>query len=239
MITHGTDTMEETAYFLNLVIKTDKPVVITGSMRPSTAVSADGPANLLAAVRLAADSDAKDKGVMCVFSDLIYSARTFTKTSTYAVNAMNSPDTGALGIVRDDDIYFFNNVSQKHTIHSEFDIGNATKLPTVDTVYFDVDADAGLLQTTLAHAEGVVISGAGAGEYSLKFKDVLEKTTKPVFVTGHTSSGSIVQSSTILPNKVVACNFLSPQKAKVLLRVTLLKYPHPSFDELLRIASEY
>ena len=239
VITHGTDTMEETAYFLNLTAKTDKPIVITGSMRPSTAVSPDGPSNLLEAVKVACDDESSNRGVLCVFSDLIYPARTFSKTSSYAIEAMSSGDTGACGIVRDDGIYFFNETTYKHTTETEFDVSDTDSLPEVNTVYFEVDANPNLLTQALEMSSGIVINGAGAGEYNNEFKEIIANTDKPVMITSHSGNGTITQNSTLLPKKTVACSYLTSQKAQVLLRLCLLKNPNISFDELLRIAEEY
>ena len=166
VITHGTDTMEETAFFLNLTVKTDKPVVLTGSMRPSTSISADGPMNLYEAVCLAASKEAVGKGVLTVFSDRIYAARSVTKTSTYNVMAISAGETGAIGIIRDGAVYLYESPMKKHTAESEFDVSGLTTLPKVSVLYFCVDADPELLRFAAEHADGLVVAGAGAGEFS-------------------------------------------------------------------------
>src|SRR3954447_3570542 len=139
VVTHGTDTMEETAFFLNLVVKSDKPVVMVGSMRPSTAVSADGPLNLYDAVAVAADPNAMGRGVLVVMNDWIQGAHSITKTSTTAVQTFMSPVRGVVGISAYGKNDFYNNPSWKHTTSSEFDIANVTQLPRVDIIYGDVD----------------------------------------------------------------------------------------------------
>src|SRR5580765_2511725 len=134
VITHGTDTMEETAYFLNLTVKSDKPVVMVGSMRPSTAVSADGPLNLYDAVAVAADPRAKGRGVLVVMNDWIHGAHSLTKTSTTAVQTFMSPLRGLVGVSAYGSNDFYNVPQWKHTTASEFDVANVTKMPRVDII---------------------------------------------------------------------------------------------------------
>ena len=138
VITHGTDTMEETAYFLNLTIKTDKPVVLTGSMRPSTSISADGPMNLYEATCVAASEAAVGKGVLVVFSDHIYPARLVTKMSTYKVMALAAGEMGAVGIVKDGNVFIYQGIDKCHTINTEFDINDIKSLPKIYIVYFSM-----------------------------------------------------------------------------------------------------
>ena len=122
VITHGTDTMEETAYFLDLVVKSDKPVVLVGSMRPATAISADGPANLYNAVAVAASPGAKGRGVLVVLNDEIHAARNVTKTNTTSVDTFKSPNRGPVGLVHTGQIAWFEQMDRRHTTKSEFDV---------------------------------------------------------------------------------------------------------------------
>src|SRR3954465_6588151 len=138
VITHGTDTMEETAYFLNLVVKGDKPVVMVGSMRPSTAVSADGPLNLYNGIGVAVDPKAKGRGVLVVMNDWIQGAHSLTKTSTTAVQTFMSPLRGLVGVASYGKNDYFTNPSWKHTTQTEFDITNVTKMPRVDIILASV-----------------------------------------------------------------------------------------------------
>ncbi|HZD95331.1 MAG TPA: asparaginase domain-containing protein, partial [Candidatus Sulfotelmatobacter sp.] len=131
VVTHGTDTMEETAFFLNLTVKSDKPVVMAGSMRPSTAVSADGPLNLYEAVAVAADPKAKGRGVLVVMNDWIQGAHSLTKTSTTAVQTFMSPLRGLVGVSAYGKNDFYTSPQWKHTTASEFDVSNVTKMPRV------------------------------------------------------------------------------------------------------------
>ena len=220
VITHGTDTMEETAYFLNLVIKTDKPVVLTGSMRPATSISADGSMNLYEAVCVAASGEAVGQGVLVVFSDRIYSARSVTKTSTYHVTAISAGEFGAVGVVRDGKVYLYESTTKRHTVHSEFDVSGKETLPKVITLYFSVDADPGLLEYAAERAEGIVIAGAGAGEFSEAYKTVIETLTIPVVISSRIDDGIILPENLLCDNTVAADN-LSPQKAAILLRLAL------------------
>ena len=220
VITHGTDTMEETAYFLNLTVKTEKPVVLTGSMRPSTSISADGPMNLYEAVCVAASEEAVGQGVLIAFSDRIYSARSMTKTSTYSVTAISAGEMGAVGVVRDDAVYLYENTSKKHTTDSEFDVSGLTTLPKVSILYFSVDADPELLRYASEHADGLVIAGAGAGEFSEKWIEIINGLSIPVVISSRIDDGVITKDNLLCEN-TVAANNLSPQKAAILLRLAL------------------
>ena len=234
VITHGTDTMEETAYFLNLTVKTEKPVVVTGSMRPSTSISADGPMNLYQAVCVAASPEAVGKGVLAVFSDRIYSARSVTKTSTYHVTAIAAGEMGAIGVVRDGSVYLYETPAKKHTVQSEFDVTGLTALPKVSILYFSVDADVELLRFAAEHSDGLVIAGAGAGEFSEGFKAVIEGLEIPVVISSRIDDGVITADNLLCANTVAADN-LSPQKAAILLRLALTQ----ENPDLVRMYSEY
>ena len=221
VITHGTDTLEETAYFLNLTVKTEKPVVITGSMRPATSISADGPMNLYEAVCVAASEEAVGKGVLIVFSDRIYAARSVTKTSTYSVMAISAGETGDIGLVRDGAVFVYESPSRRHTVSSEFDVSGLTSLPRVSILYFSVDADTDLLLYAAEHSDGLVIAGAGAGEFSAKWIEVIRSLSIPVVISSRIDDGIIIKSNLLCEN-TVAANNLSPQKAAILLRLALL-----------------
>lgn len=220
VITHGTDTMEETAYFLNLTVKTDKPVVLTGSMRPATSISADGPMNLYESVCVAASDEAVGHGVLIVFSDRIYAARSVTKTSTYSVMAIAAGETGDIGIVRDGEVFLYESPSKKHTTDTEFDIAGLEALPKVTILYFSVDADPDLLRYAAEHSDGLVIAGAGAGEFSEKWIEVIEGLSIPVVISSRIDDGLITKWGLLCEN-TVAANSLSPQKAAILLRLAL------------------
>jgi len=220
VITHGTDTMEETAYFLNLTVKTDKPVVLTGSMRPSTSISADGPMNLYEAVCVAASDEAAGKGVLVVFADRIYSARSVTKTSTYSVMAISAGEMGDMGVVRDGILYLYEKPLKKHTTESEFDVAGLSALPDVSILYFHVDADPDLLRYAAGHSDGLVIAGAGEGSFSDTWAEIISTLQIPVVVSSRIDDGVITKESLLCENTVSSDN-LSPQKAAILLRLAL------------------
>ncbi|MGC2036796.1 asparaginase, partial [Paraburkholderia caledonica] len=162
VVTHGTDTLEETAYLLHLTVKSDKPVVLTAAMRPASALSADGPLNLLNAVTVAANAGARGQGVLVAFNNKIHSARDVVKTSTYAVDAFQSPEVGALGWVQDGRVEFQRSVVRPHTLSTEFVIG--ANWPHVDIVasYAGVSRIAVDALVT-AGVRGIVVAGTGNG----------------------------------------------------------------------------
>lgn len=205
VITHGTDTLEETALFLHLTVKTRKPVVITGAMRPASALSPDGAENLREAIRTAFSEKAAGLGVLVVFSGLIFSARDAVKESPFSVTAFSGGEAGAIGTVQDDGIIFYHRPARPHTTETEFTTENLETLPKVSVICFHADADPGLLEYALNHSDGVVVAGAGNREYSLEFGETVKKSQIPV-VTVSRISGSCM---------------LSPAKAAVLLRLAL------------------
>ena len=225
VITHGTDTLEETAFFLNLTVKTRKPVVITGAMRPATALSPDGPFNLYQAVALAASPEAAGKGVLAVFSDAVYSARDVQKGSTFHVDAFSSDDFGCLGYIRDTKPYFYNAPVKKHTVETEFDLKEISELPKVAISYFHVDADPETLRFQYMKSDGLIIAGAGNGEMSLLWEEEMRKFEaigKPVVITSRIHDG-IVTLHREVPANVLSGDTLNPQKARILLMLALTK----------------
>src|SRR6201996_6592439 len=165
VITHGTDTLEETAYLLHLTVKSDKPVVLTAAMRPSSALSADGPLNLLNAVTVAGHAQARGQGVLVAFNNRIHSARDVVKTSTYAVDAFQSPKIGALGWVQDGRVEFQRSVVRPHTNATPFAIDSvASAWPVVEIVasYAGVSRVA-VDALVAAGVKGIVVAGTGNG----------------------------------------------------------------------------
>src|SRR5512139_4089642 len=164
VITHGTDTIEETAYFLNLVVKTKKPVVLTAAMRPSTALSADGPLNFYNAVAVAANKDAAGRGVLVVVNDWVHGASSLTKTSTTAVQTFLSPLSGLIGTVAYGDVEFYRQPVGRHTMQSDFSVDEIKSLPRVDIIMAHENMDGALIDAAVASgAKGVVIAGVGNG----------------------------------------------------------------------------
>src|SRR4051812_20003247 len=179
VITHGTDTIEETAYFLNLVVKSKKPVVLTASMRPSTALSADGPLNYYNAVAVAASPKAVGRGVLVVVNDWIHGASSLTKTSTTAVQTFLSPVSGLIGTVAYGEIEWYRGPVGRNTTTSEFGIDRNTVLPRVDVIMATENMDGALIDAAVAAgAKGLVIAGVGNGNMTKAALDALERQAK-------------------------------------------------------------
>ncbi|HYK14526.1 MAG TPA: asparaginase, partial [Burkholderiales bacterium] len=160
VITHGTSTIEETAYFLNLTVRHDRPVVLVGSQRPATALGADGPLNLLNAVRTAASPDSRGRGVLVMLNDEINAARDVTKSNTYRVETFRSGELGFLGYVDPDKVAYYRSPVKRHTVNSEFDLRTIPAFPAVEIVYSAVESNAPLLVEALqaAGARGIVFA---------------------------------------------------------------------------------
>jgi L-asparaginase len=243
VVTHGTDTMEESAYFLNLTVKTDKPVVLVGSMRPSTAVSADGPLNLYEAVAVASDPQAKGRGVLVVMNDEIHGAHSLTKSSTTAVQTFASPLRGLVGTTNYGRQDWFGSPSWKHTRQSEFDVSSVTALPRVDVVFADVDMPADLITASVEKgAKGIVIAGVGNGNMNNASVAAAADAVKKGVVVVRSSRvpmGSVGRNVELDDDKLgfVASQELNPQKSRILLSLALLK-PRSAAD-LQRLFETY
>ncbi|HEY2293282.1 MAG TPA: type II asparaginase [Thermoanaerobaculia bacterium] len=243
VITHGTDTMEETAYFLNLVVKSDKPVVLVGSMRPSTAVSADGPLNLYNAVGVAADPRAAGRGVLVLMNDWIHAAHSLTKTSTTAVQTFMSPLRGLVGVAAYGQNDFYSSPVWKHTTGSEFDVTGVTRLPRVDIIFACADMSPDLIDAAAANgAKGIVIAGVGNGNMNKASLDAAARAAKKGVVVVRSSrvpTGSVGRNVEVNDDELglIASDELNPQKARILLSLALLKSRTP--QELQELFYEY
>src|SRR5215510_5161248 len=243
VVTHGTDTMEETAYFLNLTVKSDKPVVMVGSMRPSTAVSADGPLNLYNAVGVAVDPKAKGRGVLVVMNDWIQAAHSLTKTSTTAVQTFMSPLRGVVGTSAYGKNDFYNTPVWKHTTTSEFDVSNVSKLPRVDIVFACADMPPDLIDASVANgAKGIVIAGVGNGNMNKASLDAAAQATKKGVIVVRSSrvpTGSVGRNVEVNDDEMgfIASDELNPQKARILLSLALLKQRTPA--EIQKLFTSY
>ncbi len=229
VVTHGTDTLEESAFFLNLVVKSDKPVVMVGSMRPSTAVSADGPLNLYNAVAIAGDPEAKGRGVLVVMNDWIHAAHSLTKTSTTAVQTFMSPLRGLVGVAAYGNNDFYNRPVWKHTTQSEFDISGVTTLPRVDIVYAYADMPADAIDSAARNgAKGIVIAGVGNGNMNKASVDAAARVARNGVVVVRSSrvaTGSVGRNVELDDDKLnfIASDELNPQKSRILLSLALLR----------------
>ena len=210
-------------------MKTDKPVVLVGSMRPSTAVSADGPLNLYNAIAVASDPEAKGRGVLVVMNDEIHAAHSLTKTSTTAVETFMSPLRGLVGISSYGKQDWYNSPTWKHTTQSEFDISSVTTLPRVDIVFADVDMPADLIDASVDKgAKGIVIAGVGNGNMNKASVDAAAAAVKKGVVVVRSSrvaTGMVGRNVELDDDKLgfVASNELNPQKSRILLSLALLK----------------
>ena len=229
VITHGTDTMEETAYFLNLTVKSDKPVVLVGAMRPSTALSADGPLNLYNAVVTASDKQSTGKGVLVVMNGSILGAESVSKMHTTGVETFQAPNAGALGYVLNSQVVYNQAPLKKHTTESVFDVNGLKKLPKVGIVYSYSNIDADMVEPMLKNGyEGIVHAGVGNGNIHCNVFPVLEKARKQGIQV--VRSSRITSGPTTLDNEVddehyefIASQQLNPQKARILLMLALTK----------------
>jgi L-asparaginase len=243
VITHGTDTIEETAYFLNLVVKSNKPVVLTAAMRPSTALSADGPLNFYNAVAVAANKESAGRGVLVVVNDWIHGASSLTKTSTTAVQTFLSPLSGLIGTVAYGDVDFYRGPVGRHTTDSEFSLDGVTQLPRVDIVMAYENMDGALIDAAVAAgAKGVVVAGVGNGNLTAAAVNALAKHAKNGIVcvrASRVATGRVGRNVEVDDDKMglVASIGLNPQKARVLLRLALLKTRTNA--DLQRLFGEY
>jgi L-asparaginase len=229
VVTHGTDTIEETAYFLNLVTKSTKPVVLTASMRPSTALSADGPLNFFNAVAVAADTASVGRGVLVTLNDWIHGATSLTKTSTTAVQTFMSPLSGLMGTVAYGDIEYFRGPVGLNTVHSVFTVNENTVLPRVDIIMAYENMDGSLINAAAAMgAKGLVIAGVGNGNMTKPALEALAAQAKKGIVcvrSSRVATGEIGRNVEVNDDSLglVASLRLNPQKARVLLRLALTK----------------
>lgn len=252
VVTSGTDTLEEVAYFLNLTVRDERPVVVAGAMRYPGAVGSDGAANLLAALRVAAEPAARGKGVLVVLNDEINAARDVTKTDTLRLQTFQTRGYGLLGVVDPDSVVFYRDVIKRHTSHSEFDVSSVASLPRVDVIMVYQGASGDLIRSAAdLGARGLVIASAGAGATSGTQQDGLRYATDKgvmVVTSTRTGSGRIPASragralwsdgaSASQRRLVLGSEDLAPLKARILLMLALTKTQDPA--EIQRMFTEY
>jgi L-asparaginase len=230
VITHGTDTIEETAYFLNLVVKSKKPVVIVGAMRPSTAISADGPINLYNAVILAGSPDAVGKGVLVVLNDQISGAREVTKTNTANTDTFRSWELGFMGYMQDNKPHFYRVSTRKHTADTEFDVSKLDALPQVDIVYGYANMNRVAVDAFVnAGAKAIVHAGVGDGSLARPAVEpaLIEARKKGVIIvrSSRVGNGIVARNGEAKDDEMdyVVSDTLNPQKARILVMLALTK----------------
>ena len=226
VVTHGTATLEETAYFLHLTIKSEKPVVVTGAMRPPTAVGTDADLNLLDAIRLAASPTAVGRGVLTVLNNEIQSARDVTKSNTLRVETFTSRELGFLGYTDSEgQVVFYRDVTRSHTTKTPFDVAGRQTLPRVDIVYTYGGSDGLLIDAVQQHgADGLVIVGFGSGSLSTTVFEAGVNAIQqgmPVVIASRATSGRIIMTPRKEETGYLVADDLLPQKARILLMLAL------------------
>ena len=229
VVTHGTDTMEETAYFLNLVVKSDKPVVLVGAMRPATAISADGPMNLYNALAVAAHPGTAGRGVLVVANDEIHFAREIVKTNTTQLGTFKSPNRGLAGLVNAGRIHFFSPPTRPHTSATAFSLDSVATLPRVDILYAHAGLGRSLIDAAVAQgAAGLVLAGVGDGNLSsAALAACADAVARGVAVvrSSRTGGGVVERNIEVDDDRLglIAADELNPQKARVLLMLGLTR----------------
>jgi L-asparaginase len=248
VVTSGTDTLEETAYFLHLTVRTDRPVVVVGSMRNPSALGYEGAANLLGGLRVAAEPASRGKGVLVVLNDEINSAREATKTDALRLQTFQTRGYGVLGVVDSDRVVYYRDGVKRHTKDSEFDLSGIRQLPRVDVVMVYQDASGDVIKALVdAGAKGIVMASAGAGALSGTQEDGVQYAMqKGVFVVTTTRTGSgriaarsrVAQPGQTLPQTFrIAGEDLAPIKARILLMLALTRTQDG--NEIQRMFTQY
>ena len=229
VVTHGTDTQEETGYFLDLALTSDKPVVLTGSMRPATAISADGPKNLYDAITIAANPKSKGRGVLVSFNEGIFDARDVMKLSTTKTNAFGSPNTGPVGQAYDGRVEYYSTSTREVNPTNPIALTASSKLPRVDIVYMYADAPSDQLDMLISKkVDGIVIAGVGNGNFNKVYTDAVKRAVAAGIIVcraSRTPSGRVVLHDEINDDELgtIVSDDLTPQKARVLLMLGLTR----------------
>jgi L-asparaginase len=229
VVTHGTDSMEETAYFLNLVVKSKKPVILVGAMRPSTSLSSDGSLNLFNAVALASSDAAYDKGVLVMMQDKIFAARDVTKASTINVAAFEATNSGAIGYVNYGKVEIYYSSLRAHTSKTEFNVKKLESLPKADIIYSHSSFDSSVVDYLVeSGSKAIIVAGVGDGNVNKSTLEALSKAAKSgviVVRSARTGSGAVIANSEINDDELgfVVADNLSAQKARILTILALTK----------------
>lgn len=229
VITHGTDTMEETAFFLNLTVKSNKPIVLVGAMRASTSLSADGPLNLYNAVVTASATESTGRGVLIVMNGLILGAHSAMKMNTIDVQTFQAPNSGALGYVFNGKVHYNQTTDKLHTMQSVFDVTNIETLPKVGIIYSYSNVESDALEALINKGyEGIVHAGVGNGNiHKNLFGKLADASRQGILIvrssrvpTGPTTLGAEIDYSEY---GFIASQELNPQKSRILLMLALTK----------------
>jgi len=228
VVTHGTSTLEETAYFLNLTVRSSRPVVITGAMRPPTGLGTDADINLFDAIRVAACPDAAGKGVLVVLNNEIQAARDAVKTSTSRLETFKSGELGFLGYADSDgSVVFYRASSRAHTAATEFDVDTITALPRVDVAYAYSGVD-GVAVNALVEAgcAGIVGAGLGSGSAPRAFLDALSAARERgvcVVMASQSGNGRVMAKRAFVGRGFAVADNLPPKKVRILLMLALAR----------------
>jgi L-asparaginase type II len=237
----GTNTIEETSYFLGLTVHSEKPIVVTGAQRPYNGLSSDAQMNLLDAVRLACAPESRGKGVLVAFNGEINAGRDVTKTNTYHLHTFRTRDLGLLGYIDPDKIEYYRTPHRRHTVNSEFSLSSMQSLPYVEVAYIHTGTRPGLANALVGlGAKGIVIAcvGAGsAGSLDKEFEDILKKRSAVVVQSSRVGEGRVVRNNNWYESGMVVADNLSPQKAAILLSLALTKTTDT--DDIQRMFDEY
>jgi L-asparaginase len=237
----GTNTIEETAYFLNLTVHNDKPIVVTGAQRPYNGLSSDAQMNLFDAIRLAGAPSARGLGALVAFNGEINAAREVTKTNTYHLQTFRTRDLGLLGYIDADKIEFYRTPHRRHTTRSEFSLAGVASMPYVEIAYVHTGTRAGIAKAMVAlGAKGIVIAGVGAGAPNAlggEIEEIIKTQSAVVVQSSRVGSGRIVRGNNWYEPGMVVADNLSPQKAALLLTLALTRTSDP--DDIQRMFDEY
>src|SRR5215472_3321432 len=241
VIPHGTATLEETAYFLHLTLKTGKPVVVVGAQRPASALSSDAGMNLVGAVRAASAPGARGLGVLVTLNDELHCAREATKTSTYRLHTFRSPDFGILGHIDGDGVQIYRRPVRRHAPNTEFDVSGLDDLPRVDIAYSYGGADGTVIEAlTAAGARGIVSAGLAPGIPAAKERVALEKARDAgviIVQSSRAGSGRVALRRYLDEAGMIGADNLNPQKARILLMLALTRTS--AVKEVRRIFATY
>jgi L-asparaginase type II len=242
VVTHGSNTLEETGYFLGLTVKSDKPVVLTAAQRQFTTLSSDSPRNFLQAVRVAASDEARGKGALIVANDMIHAARDVSKNISSRVETYSSRDLGALGFVDDDRVTFYRQPVKLHTTATPFEVQRLRKLPRVDIIHTYADADGTLIEAAVAQgrAEGLVIAGFPTGSGTPAMDEAVRRVTAggiAVVMTNRGGMGRVWDKRAEEARPLIWGDNLTPVKARILLMLALTTTRNPA--EIQRIFQQY